>query len=64
MSWFSVFGATFEKIDAIAFYPTDHSEDVGGGVLKDVHIGSNTNNTVHFPFSVKSVPFFDWRFLC
>ncbi|KAG2171313.1 hypothetical protein INT43_002935 [Umbelopsis isabellina] len=48
--------ATFTSIQAIAYYPTAPTVPVGGGILDDVHIASNSNSNFSFPFTITYDP--------
>lgn len=51
----SVFGASFSRIEAKAYYPTNTSKAVGGGVLNNVRIPPSSHNTLYFPFNIECV---------
>ncbi|KAL7007024.1 hypothetical protein EMMF5_003250 [Cystobasidiomycetes sp. EMM_F5] len=46
------FGASFSRIEAKAYYPTNTSKAVGGGVLNNVRIPPSSHNTLYFPFNI------------
>ncbi|KAJ2958847.1 hypothetical protein NQZ79_g5593 [Umbelopsis isabellina] len=52
----NVESATFTSIQAIAYYPTAPTVPVGGGILDDVHIGSNSISNLTFPFTITYDP--------
>jgi hypothetical protein len=47
-----VFGATFQRITAKAFYPTNDTSSIGGGQLNNVEIKAHKNTPLSFPFAI------------
>ncbi|CAO3628311.1 unnamed protein product [Cunninghamella blakesleeana] len=46
----------FESIKAIAYYPTDKKNAIGGGIIKDLNIDSHSITNFTFPFQIRYNP--------
>jgi len=51
----TVFGASFKRIGAKAYYPTNANQAVGGGEMLNVKIPAHSHNKLFFPFNLKWV---------